>query len=507
MVSLQKTKTKLLEKKKTTVFERNNSIVRSSAEKKASQKWYISPEASPRKKYSSPKRNQRFSNFHLSPKKGDQVISIITPNKERISISYSDKNKPPINSEVQSNNIDEDELLNQIEEEMSLKESKVGKKLSDLTIKRIIIIVLLLILAIPLMVSGYWFDPTRCDELGIHQMGYLSSSPNISSDDLNKFCLDFVSFCGDKGKYYPMIYLSTTLSNPNCSYISVDPGTLRSGEKLIAEFYTNTSYFLAALDFRYNTRTNALLNILKTIYICILLTAGALYIMRDSNELVILPIERLIQKVNKLAENPLSIKDQRLLVDHEDGDRKELVMIENSIIKITTLLALGYGEAGSEIIANQMAKAGGQMEDYSMKGKRMYGVFGFCDIRNFTDATEVLQQDVMIFVNNIADIVHSVVDRYGGSANKNIGDAFLLVWKFTENMSYWFEEEEGLEAGKVNKKISNTCDLALVAFCKIIAKINRAPKILLYRKDVRLNQRIKGYKVKMVIKNPSGFLI
>lgn len=35
----------------------------------------------------------------------------------------------------------------------------------------------------------------------------------------------------------------------------------------------------------------------------------------------------------------------------------------------------------------------------------------------------------MIFVNNIAEIVHSMVDRYKGAANKNIGDAFLLVWK------------------------------------------------------------------------------
>jgi hypothetical protein len=24
------------------------------------------------------------------------------------------------------------------------------------------------------------------------------------------------------------------------------------------------------------------------------------------------------------------------------------------------------------------------------------------------------------------------VDKYGGSANKNIGDAFLLVWKFPD---------------------------------------------------------------------------
>lgn len=35
----------------------------------------------------------------------------------------------------------------------------------------------------------------------------------------------------------------------------------------------------------------------------------------------------------------------------------------------------------------------------------------------------------MLFVNNIAEIVHAIVDRYAGAANKNIGDAFLLVWK------------------------------------------------------------------------------
>lgn len=29
----------------------------------------------------------------------------------------------------------------------------------------------------------------------------------------------------------------------------------------------------------------------------------------------------------------------------------------------------------------------------------MMAIFGFCDIRNFTDATEILQADVMVFVN------------------------------------------------------------------------------------------------------------
>ena len=38
----------------------------------------------------------------------------------------------------------------------------------------------------------------------------------------------------------------------------------------------------------------------------------------------------------------------------------------------------------------------------------------------------------MIFVNNIGEIVHCMVDRYLGAANKNIGDAFLVVWKLEE---------------------------------------------------------------------------
>ena len=37
------------------------------------------------------------------------------------------------------------------------------------------------------------------------------------------------------------------------------------------------------------------------------------------------------------------------------------------------------------------------------------------------------QEEVMEFVNSIAHIVHTSVAMHGGAANKNIGDAFLLV--------------------------------------------------------------------------------
>ena len=64
-----------------------------------------------------------------------------------------------------------------------------------------------------------------------------------------------------------------------------------------------------------------------------------------------------------------------------------------------------------------------------LPGEKVISIFGFCDIRNFTDATEVLLGGVMIFVNDIAEIAHSTVNKYSGAPNKNIGDAFLFVWK------------------------------------------------------------------------------
>ena len=41
----------------------------------------------------------------------------------------------------------------------------------------------------------------------------------------------------------------------------------------------------------------------------------------------------------------------------------------------------------------------------------------------------MLQENVLRFVNLIGHVVHSNTMHYKGSPNKNIGDAFLLVWK------------------------------------------------------------------------------
>lgn len=105
--------------------------------------------------------------------------------------------------------------------------------------------------------------------------------------------------------------------------------------------------FDAIIDISLKVRLNAAMGIIRTVFVSLLLTLGAFFFHKDANELALAPIERMIQKINIIASNPLS-KDLHLIAN--DTKSLETTSIENAIIKIGRLLALGFGEAGSEII-------------------------------------------------------------------------------------------------------------------------------------------------------------
>jgi len=111
-------------------------------------------------------------------------------------------------------------------------------------------------------------------------------------------------------------------------------------------------------------------------------------------------------------------------------------------------------------------------------GKKVMAIFGFCDIRNFTDATEVLQEGVMVFVNEIAEIVHGTINQFSGAANKNIGDAFLLVWKFpSDEVETDPDDPSNLRLKQHSRKVQQTADMSIIAFLKVIALINKSKKL------------------------------
>ena len=111
----------------------------------------------------------------------------------------------------------------------------------------------------------------------------------------------------------------------------------------------------------------------------------------------------------------------------------------------------------------------------------------------------MVKEQVMIFVNQVAEIVHQITADHCGNANKNIGDAFLLIWKFEDQFITEVMNKQGkkeLRLKNVNR-VKQICDLALICFIRILIEINKSYKLAVYRQHKKLNARMKNYKTKL----------
>lgn len=101
----------------------------------------------------------------------------------------------------------------------------------------------------------------------------------------------------------------------------------------------------------------------------------------------------------------------------------------------------------------------------------------------------------MLFVNEVADLVHGIVDRYSGAANKNIGDAFLLVWKF--NSEDVEEDESGQLVTKTSSRNAQYADMSVMSFLKIIAEIRKSHKLERYSQNQQILEKLPNFQVKL----------
>lgn len=271
-------------------------------------------------------------------------------------------------------------------------------------------------------------------------------------------------------------------------------------------------------DRRSGSRMEAQMNTCQTLFICLLLGVGSMTFSNDANKLVLTPIERMISKLDRIRNNPLEAlkigEEQHRKEQVKEGDAgdselprwklcllkacpclkrwlqvkvevpepMETQILERTIIKIGSLLALGFGEAGAQIIGQNMKDNDSTAVMGMIPGRKVEAIYAFCDIRNFADATEILQDQVMIFVNRIAGIVHSCIDEFFGSPNQNVGDAFLLVWRLS---------------GHSISKQHRLADMSLVSLMKIIAKVNTSPQLAEYRTHTKLVKRLPGYRTRI----------
>ena len=255
--------------------------------------------------------------------------------------------------------------------------------------------------------------------------------------------------------------------------------------------YSMTSVF----DITGRVREEAILAILLTSFVIILLGLGMVSFTKDVHNLVIVPIEHMIQLVREISENPLG-KDLSLrAVDNnkQKDDGMETTLLIRTISKIAGLMRVGFGEAGADIIGKNLnITHGADAMNLLGTGRKIHSIFGFCDVRQFTDTTECLQEEVMLFVNRIAHILHSIVVQCDGAANKNIGDAFLLTWKVNTST----DPQQITSCADHNY----AADKALFSFVKTMIEMikhedflcNFSPRAL-----AELYERMPGYKCRI----------
>jgi class 3 adenylate cyclase len=296
--------------------------------------------------------------------------------------------------------------------------------------------------------------------------------------------------------------------------------------------------------------------ILLYLFIAVILISGYGIITADVQRLVLAPIERMMNMVDEVSRNPL----QKLHFDPEirSGGEYEMRLLERSLEKITSLLRVGFGEAGAGIIrANLNMQDGTCTINPLLPGVRVYAIFGFCAIHDFEFATQQLSNEVLTFVNKIAEIVHSNIHNWRGQCNKNLGNAFIVVWRIgdqstllasyssrasiqrdapffmnrsphsskntrgysrLESFNNAYTTGTGAAVSETKKKkevdlsrvpdIERWADHSLISYLKIIASLNRSKEILKYRSEPRLTlSGAQEFKVRMGFGLHAGWAI
>lgn len=232
------------------------------------------------------------------------------------------------------------------------------------------------------------------------------------------------------------------------------------------------------------------------LFICIGLRA----LRYDANQLVILPLRRLLRIVlrckcelfkisqhlcfystilfpdatNPLAASaPTSLKKKKFSEKASVNSIDDFGLFENdldfngndtlgnyeterlitAVTKITDLLRKCWGVAGAGIISSNLARnTNGEKVLFNPRvpGKLVYALFGFAGINDYLYLMRSLDKDVMELINDIAVVLHNEAYRWGlgdsGQCNKNLGSAFLMVYRIGD-----FEEvrKKNDEAKKV----------------------------------------------------------
>mmetsp|Transcript_28001 Transcript_28001/g.36182 ORF Transcript_28001/g.36182 Transcript_28001/m.36182 type:complete len:983 (-) Transcript_28001:549-3497(-) len=347
------------------------------------------------------------------------------------------------------------------EEQVQHKPSRVGEILSEQISRRVVVLVLLVLFVSPqLSVSSDLITP---------QQLLLKALLAMPEEIRSEFIKD--QYITHPGSFNKVLYLEVdgivyvdepkkgirSLFRPNEVFaLGIKPSNKLKHELSLGNLFSgcgddddDPSYNCTLVKFDDSTveQEDGKMSCLLILFMIFLLSFGSYLFTVIAKKLAVAPIERMLAVVDIVSESLHALKrdgdryskeDKDKTLEEELGDADEpeadyeISFLEEAVLKMAELLHMGYGAAGTEIIQRNLGISDGMAVETFIAGTKLNAVFAFCDIRKFTDTTEILQENVLRFVNLVGHVVHSNTEWFEGSPNKNIGDAFLLVWKMTK---------------------------------------------------------------------------
>jgi len=248
----------------------------------------------------------------------------------------------------------------------TVRQSKVGSRLSDYTTRRVIVGVLLMLLVVPLLTFEETDFSEQVGARTVHEfnvrryLGWEAAASNLRVD----FQKWETGIAGTHSERLVRLFMSPLNASDaaNALLLDLEPvySDLRDGFdglELIKFEYSEASAALggaivttqAWFNHRPLLRENAAYSIGLTVFIILLLGLASLQFTSDAQALVLRPLESMVAFVEDLAVNPLkniSSKDNTGLF--------ETKVLENSIKKIAGLLRLGLGDSGTLVVSRHL---------------------------------------------------------------------------------------------------------------------------------------------------------
>lgn len=251
----------------------------------------------------------------------------------------------------------------------------------------------------------------------------------------------------------------------------------RSSELYEVDIACGAGACVAVYDIRNEAVAAALRSMYFTLFTIFILVVGSGSIHGTLRDLVVKPVERMVGVVKLLALKPLATLQLKEDFAFETG------LVESMLLKMGRLLQIGFGVAGAHIITSNLSSSGALVP--IAPGRRVQAVFMFVQVHQFFDITDALHENVLIFLNRVAQLVHAIAGQYGGFPYESSGlGTTSLVFLLPYRAGSQTDEEFNASVQKVHEaalKAAREICMAIrsPSFVNFMAKVPRVKKLQL----------------------------